>query len=99
MSAQAEAAIGETGEGRCWCCGRAASEEMLVRLGNHPEVGVCLDCVGSLGRRARDRDASLVRKRLRSAAGSIRNEVTARQWHRLPVIGPVLRWIGRHAPW
>jgi hypothetical protein len=99
MSAQAETSIGETGESGCWCCGRDASEETLVRLGNHPEVGVCLDCVGFLGRRARDREASLMRERLRGVADSIRNEVTARDWHRRPVIGPVLRWVGRHAPW
>jgi hypothetical protein len=99
MSAQAERAAGETGESGCWCCGRAASEEQLVRLGRHPEVGVCLDCVGFLGRRARDREASLVHERLRSAADSVRGGVTARQWHRLPVIGPVLRWVGRHSPW
>jgi hypothetical protein len=99
MSAEAEMAIGETGESRCWCCGRAASEDTLVRLGNHPEVGVCLDCVGFLRRRARDRELSFVRERLRSAADSIRGEVTARQWHRLPVIGPILRWVGRRSPW
>jgi hypothetical protein len=99
MSAQAEASSGETGESGCWCCGRDASEETLVRLGNHPEVGVCLDCVGFLGRRARDREASLMRERLRGVADSIRNEVTAREWHRRPVIGPVLRWVGRHARW
>jgi hypothetical protein len=99
MSAQPETATGETGESGCWCCGRAASEESLVRLGRHPEVGVCLNCVGYLRRRAKDREASLMRERLRSAADAIRGEVTARQWHRLPVIGPVLRWAGRHAPW
>jgi hypothetical protein len=40
-----------------------------------------------------------MRKRLTSAANSIRSEVTGREWHRLPVVGSVLRWIGRHAPW
>src|SRR5207249_3782151 len=28
----------------CWCCGSAYHEADLVRLGSHPEVGVCLRC-------------------------------------------------------
>jgi hypothetical protein len=99
MSAQAETATGEAGESGCWCCGRAASDEQLVHLGNHPEVGACLDCVGFLVRRARDREASAARERLRTTADSNRGAVAARQWHRLPAIGPVLRWIGRRSPW
>jgi hypothetical protein len=99
MTAETEAAVGETGENGCWCCGRLTSEKALVRLGHHPEVGVCVDCVRFLGRRARDYQASLMRARLRGTAGSIRGQIIARKWHRLPVIGPVLRWIGRHSPW
>ena len=68
MSAETETAIGETGESACWCCGRVTAEETLVRLGNHPEVGVCIDCVRSLGGRAKDYQASVIRNRLRSAA-------------------------------
>ena len=54
MSAEAEAAAGETGESGCWCCGRITSQEALVHLGNHPEVGICVSCVRFLGRRARE---------------------------------------------
>ena len=99
MTAQTETAIGETGKSDCWCCGRLISEEALVRLGNHPEVGVCVSCVRFLGRRARDYQMSVTRKQLRGAAGSIRGEVISRGWHERPVVGPVLRWIDRHVPW
>lgn len=27
---------------RCWCCGGIFPQSELVRLGQHPEVGVCL---------------------------------------------------------
>jgi hypothetical protein len=99
MSAETETAVGETGESGCWCCGRVTSEEGLVRLGNHPEVGVCIGCVRFLGRRARDHKASVMRKRLRGTAESIRGEVMSRGWHERPVIGPALLWINRHVPW
>ena len=99
MSAEIETSVGETGEDRCWCCGRLTSEEALVRLGNHPEVGVCIGCVHFLGRRARDYQATVMRRRLRGAAESIRGEVMARRWHERPVIGPALRWVNRHVPW
>jgi hypothetical protein len=99
MSAQTDPATAETSESSCWCCGRITAEEALVRLGNHPEVGVCIGCVRFLGRRARDYQASVVRKHLRGAAESIRGEVMSRGWHERPVIGPVLLWINRHVPW
>ena len=54
MSAEAQAAAGHAGESMCWCCGRASSEDALVHLGNHPEVGICVNCVRFLQRRARD---------------------------------------------
>lgn len=98
MSAETETA-GGTADNECWCCGRMIDEEALVRLGNHPEVGVCINCVRFLGRRARDYQASVVRKRLRGTAESIRGEVMSCGWHERPVIGPVLLWINRHVPW
>jgi hypothetical protein len=60
---------------------------------------VCLDCVGFLVRRGRDRGAPLARERLRGAADALRGAVTARRWNRIPVIDPVLRWAGRRFPW
>jgi hypothetical protein len=68
-------------------------------LGNHPEVGVCVNCVHFLRRRARDLQATAMRGRLRDAADSIRSEVMARGWHQRPVIGPALRWLNRHTSW
>jgi hypothetical protein len=37
----------------CWCCGSASQEAELVRLGRHPEVGVCLRCAHFLHQQAR----------------------------------------------
>lgn len=99
MSIEAETAVGQTGEGRCWCCGGIMAEEALVRLGEHPEVGVCINCVQFLGRRARDYQASVLHMRLRSAAESVRGGVMSRGWHQRPVIGRALRWINQHVPW
>jgi len=99
MSAEAQTEIGQTGESTCWCCGSVSSEDALVHLGNHPEVGVCVNCVHFLRRRARDLQATAMRGRLRGAADSIRSEVMARGWHQRPVIGPALRWLNQHTPW
>jgi hypothetical protein len=99
MSAEAQTAIGQTGESTCWCCGRVSSEDALVHLGNHPEVGICGNCVHFLRRRAKDLQATAVRQRLRGAAESIRGEVMARGWHQRPVIGTAFRWLNRHMPW
>jgi hypothetical protein len=52
---------------------------------------------GCWGRAASEEQ--LVRLGKHPAADSIRGAVTARQWHRLSVIGPVLRWVGRRSPW
>jgi hypothetical protein len=97
MSAEARTGVGESSA--CWCCGTITAEEALVRLGNHPEVGLCVGCVRFLGRRARDYQASVMRGRLRAAADSVRGEVMSRGWHERPVIGPALMWINRHVPW
>jgi hypothetical protein len=99
MSAEVQTAIGQTGEATCWCCGRASSEDALVHLGNHPEVGICVNCVHFLRRRARDLQATEIRRLLRGAAESVRREVMARGWHQRPVIGPALRWLNRRMSW
>ena len=41
---------GSTG---CWCCGDRTVQASIVRLGEHPEVGVCFRCVTVLARRKR----------------------------------------------
>jgi hypothetical protein len=99
MSAETETAIDETGESSCWCCGRITAEKAMVRLGNHPEVGLCINCARYVGRRARDYQASMLHQQVRGAAESIRREVMSRGWHERPVIGPALLWISRHVPW
>lgn len=99
MSAETQTATGQTGEGRCWCCGQPRSEDTLVHLGNHPEVGICISCVHFLRRRAMDRQATVVRQTLRGAAESVRGQVMARGWHQRPVIGPALQWLDRHLLW
>ncbi len=86
-------------ESACWCCGRMTAQEGLVRLGKHPEVGVCVSCVRFLSRRAKDVQASVLRKQLRGAVESIRGQVISRGWHQRPVVGPALLWINRHLPW
>lgn len=58
MSAQTQVPVAKATEGACWCCGRVTAEDALVRPGNHPEVGICINCVHFLGRRARDYQAN-----------------------------------------
>ena len=85
----------------CWCCGSAYQEAELVRLGSHPEVGVCLRCAQFLHQQARGRQdalrpspASRVRDQLRAG----RRVVMQRRWHQKPVIRRPLRWFGRRLP-
>jgi hypothetical protein len=99
MSAETQTAKGQTDESRCWCCGQISSEDTLVHLGNHPEVGICISCVHFLRRRARDQQATVMRQTLRGAAESVRRQVMARGWHQRPMIGPALQWLNRHLPW
>jgi hypothetical protein len=40
--------------GGCWCCGDRTVRASLLRLGEHPEVGVCFRCVRVLARRKRE---------------------------------------------
>jgi hypothetical protein len=37
-----------------WCCGDRTVRGSLLRLGEHPEVGVCFRCVPMLARRKRE---------------------------------------------
>jgi hypothetical protein len=99
MSAETQTMTGEADQGSCWCCGQARRDDDLVHLGSHPEVGICINCVHYLRRRARDRQAAVVHQRLRGAADSVRSQVTEKGWHQRPVIGPVLRWVDRYLPW
>jgi hypothetical protein len=85
----------------CWCCGAAYHEPDLVRLGSHPEVAVCLACAHYLHLQAREREDARRRSlatRARDQLRAARQVVIRRGWHRHPVIGGPLRWLGRHLP-
>jgi hypothetical protein len=94
--------VGPAGGGHeCWCCGEEYSTERLVHLGNHPEVEVCLGCAHFLHQQAGQREDALrpsVAGRLRDALRSGRRVVMDHHWHRRPVIGRPLRWLGRYLP-
>ncbi len=98
MSAEAIVMRRETGNSECWCCGKNTNPDALVHLGNHPEVGICLNCVQFLRRRG-DLQATARRRRLRSTAESVRREVMTRGWRDRPVIGRALKWLNRRLPW
>lgn len=85
----------------CWCCGSAFPEADLVRLGQHPEVGVCLGCARWLYRRRTerlDRARPTVPARVRSVVRATRAAVIRRGWPDRPKLGRLLRWIDRHIP-
>ena len=85
----------------CWCCGGEFDDRDLVRLGMHPEVGVCLGCARFLQQRAVEREDELHPSRsaqVRAGVRAVRDWVIARGWHRLPIIGQILRRIDRHLP-
>ena len=89
------------GRASCWCCGQEQPETSVVRLGNHPEVAVCLRCAHFLHQQARGREdaqrtspAARARDGLRAA----RRFVIRHGWHRKAGIGPLLRRLGRHTP-
>lgn len=85
----------------CWCCGGECEEAGLVRLGEHPEVGICLDCAVWVKRRAaarRHEQHLSLPGRLRSGLDTIRNAVIARGWHERGALGMVLCRVDRWLP-
>lgn len=103
MSTDPVTDIDQDGDGsaRCWCCGTTEAPNRMVRLGNHPEVHLCLGCahfVHQQARRIEDEEnpgaASLVRDRFRS----LRAVVIRRGWHRSRFIGGRLRWLDKYLP-
>jgi len=85
----------------CWCCGSAYRESELVRLGSHPDVGVCLRCAHFLHQQARGREDALrpsPASRVRDGLRLARRVVMQRRWHQQPVIGKPLRWLWRRLP-
>ena len=98
MAAQLSETDGMVG---CWCCGKQVRHDLTVRLGNHPEVAVCLGCAHYLHRQAWSREDSRRRSigsALRNGLRSGRGVVLQRRWHEKAVVGDGLRWLGRHMP-
>src|SRR3954454_6543810 len=85
-------------EAECWCCGVSEDSDRVVHLGNHPEVTLCLRCARWASKQANeieDGSQSGLAVMLRDRARFVRRVVVQRAWHQLPVIGPILRRIGR----
>lgn len=85
----------------CWCCGAIDDPTRLVHLGNHPEVALCIRCAHSVSKwaweledQAKTGPLVIARDRFRA----VRREVFRRGWHRSPLVGGPLRWIGKRLP-
>ena len=86
---------------RCWCCGQTYSDDELVHLGSRPEAAVCFGCARFLNQRARraqDEHSTTIVARMRGMVDQGRDFVVEHGWHRLPVLGSTLRWLGDHLP-
>lgn len=89
------------GQVECWCCGAHRPADAVVRLGNHPEVALCLRCAHWAHLQARAREDAGRRDpaaRVRDVLRAGRRAVMRRGWQHLPVIGPALRRLGRRLP-
>ena len=99
---EAQAAKGVSGDRvRCWCCGQTRATKDVVRLGDHPEVAVCLGCAHFLHQRARaaeDAQRPSPAGRARDGLRAVRSLVVVRRWQEKPLVGGVLRWLGSHLP-
>ena len=89
------------GNVECWCCDTIAAPSLMVHLGNHPEVHLCLRCAHFVHQRAWEIEdevkhgpAAVVRDTFRN----LRAEVMRRGWHQNRFIGGKLRWLGRYLP-
>lgn len=90
-----------TSRSACWCCGAVDSPERQVHLGNHPEVALCLGCARWAAKEAweiEDRDRSGPLVVARDGFRSLRRDVVRRGWHRSPLLGGPLRWLGKRLP-
>jgi len=79
----------EISPSQCWCCGTVEDPTRLVRLGNHPEVGLCVRCAHSVSKWAWE-----IEDRFRA----LRRAVIRRGWHKSPLVGGPIRWIGKRLP-
>ena len=86
---------------RCCVCGSTGPSASMVHLGNHPEVALCRPCARWAAKQAwqlddRDRTGPLVAAR--TGFRRLRRTVVEHGWHRSPVFGGLLRWIGKRLP-
>lgn len=91
----------DDGTVQCWCCDLTDAPDRMVRLGNHPEVHLCLRCAHFVHQQAwriedsgKQGPAAYTRGRLRE----LRAEVMRRGWHRNRIVGARLRWLGKYLP-
>jgi hypothetical protein len=73
----------------------------MIHLDNHPEVEMCRLCARWAAKEAweiEDRDKTGVLASMRDRFRHLRRRVIDRNWHRHPVLGPPLRWLGKHLP-
>lgn len=97
---EADDETGETGQ-RCWCCANEFRPAELVRLGSHPEVGLCANCAKWVWRRtqhSQDQTLGGVAPAVRRLVFRTRERVISAGLHNRPVIGRCLRWIDRRLP-
>jgi hypothetical protein len=87
--------------GACWCCGTVDDPDLMVHLGNHPEVALCRSCARWAAKQAwqiDDRSKTGVSVVARDRFRNLRHEVVRRGWHRHRIVGGPLRWIGARLP-
>lgn len=101
MSTQAAVDEQERGRIECWCCGAIDDSAQMIHLGNHPEVALCVRCgywASHQAREIEDRSRTGPLAAVRSRLRSLRGTVIRHGWHRHPILGPPLRWLGKHMP-
>ena len=85
----------------CWCCGTPQPREGMLHLGNYPEVNVCVPCAHFLHKQANgleDEARNGIGPRTRDVVRRARRGVVGRGWHRSPIFGRPVTWIGRRLP-
>lgn len=85
----------------CWCCGEQQDEATVVRLGDHPEVVLCLRCAHVVHRRARaveDAGVRTMTTRARAVVRTAESFVVRHDLQHQAMIGPLLRWLGPRLP-
>lgn len=86
---------------QCWCCGTTDDPARMVRLGNHPEVALCVRCarwVAKSASRIEDRDRTGPLVAARELIRVLRRGIVERGWQRSRLFGRALRWLGKYLP-